>query len=385
MLSADGCAGRIRRLQAWCAETGADLAVVSQEKEICYFTGFLRQPYGWLQPRLVQLAVFARGPAVLLASATERALAERGVPGVILVAYKDYDIHSSTEVYLEEALVPFREALAARGAGMRRIAIEKRYCPVAVQECLRALFPSADFVELSEAVRGFRRLKDPDEIETLRRTAELAGRCFEAAAAAVRPGRTEMDVYADCGAAYARALGAYVTFSGDFVSGQNAVKVGGPPSDKRLEPGEIMILDLWLDPFGYWSDSARTYAVGGKARRELRELYDLSIEAQAAGERALRPGAPAVEAYQAMRRSFDSHGMAGHFTTHGGHGVGLSPHEAPLLIPASSERLEAGMVVTLEPGLYVTGLGGARCEDNYLITSAGCERITRYERRIGWS
>ncbi len=381
MLTREGCKARTDRLSEYCRQIGADLALISNEKEVYYFCGFLRRPYGWLLSRFAHLAVDARGSSLLLCSRTEKGPTEDYYAREI-ASYVDYDIHASTEVYLESALDVFKRALSRLVPRARKVAIEKRYCPVAMRDMLLELYPDASLVDASDAILSMRAVKDQDEIATLRRTTELCGRCFAAAAEAIRPGRTERNIYADCGAAYATAVKDYITFAGDFVAGENAVQVGGKPTDKVLEKGELMILDLWIDPFGYWADNARTFVVGGESTRDRAMLYDLSIEAISAGERALFPGVKASEVYEAMMHSFESHGMGKYNISHGGHGIGLSPHEAPLIIPANDKKLEAGMVCTLEPGLYIAGIGAARCEDSYLITTHGPERLCTFPRKF---
>jgi Xaa-Pro aminopeptidase len=382
MLSREGCLKRTARLRDWCQAQGVDLAVISNEREIYYFSNFLRKPFGWLSTRLAFWGCSAAG-SFLVCSQSERRTADSAVADHLLT-YRDYDIDSTTQTFLEHALPSLREALTGLGGAVRRIALEKRYAQVAVLETLQQMYPGASFVDASDVLLAMRKKKDPDEVEVLRRTAGLSGFCYQTAGEAIAPGRRDIDIYAACYEAYVRTMGEYVTFAGDFLAGEDTLKVTGGPSGRLLETGQTMILDLWLDPYGYWVDNARTFIVGPQPNRDQERIYDLAIEAQAHGEQLLRPGVRGREVYQGMRQVYAEHGLAEHFPGHAGHGLGLSPHEGPLFIPASDDLLEEGDVVALEPGLYVPGIGGVRCEDNYLVTRAGPQRLTDFERKIRW-
>ncbi len=382
MLTREGCGERLRRLTGWMQARRLDLVLISERKELLYYANFLRQPYGWLTTRVEQLAVFADGHSLLLCSENERPFAADS-PASRVVTYRDYDLANTTQTFLEHALVPFRDALAAAGRKVRRIGVEKRCLPLLLHEMLLELYPGAETADVAADLLAFRRVKDGDEIEALRRTISISEELYRTAAQRIRPGMSEVDLYAELSAAYARRVGTWATFSGDVVAGENAAKTGGPPGAKVLEEGEAVLLDLWIDPEGYWSDNARTIPVG-RPRAEIRRLHDLTLKALERGERALLPGARGAEVYAEVRAAFEAEGLERFFTLHAGHGLGLSPHEAPLLIPASGDVLEEGMVCTLEPGLYVPGTGGVRCEDNYVIRAGRPERLTRFERRIGW-
>ena len=383
MLSEKGCRQRTARLLEWCRVGGVDLALISNEREVFYFSNFLRKPFGWLTTRLAIWGCFAGGETFLVCSESERRSTRTAVADH-LAAYKDYDIEGTTQTFLEHALPALRDALKRSSRPVRRIALENRYAQVAVRDALGEMYPQASFVDVAETVLGMRKRKDPDEVEELRRTADLSGFCYMTAGEAIAPGRRDIDIYAACYEAYVRKMGEYVTFAGDFLAGEDSVKVTGGPSGRLLESGQTMILDLWIDPYGYWMDNARTFAVGQRPSRDQERLYDLAIAAIRHGEKCLKPGVKGGEIYHEVRGVFEKEGLEAHFPGHAGHGVGLSPHEAPLFIPASNDPVEEGDVVTLEPGLYVPGIGGVRCEDNYLITGGGPQLLSSFERKIRW-
>ncbi|QJX00783.1 M24 family metallopeptidase [Frigoriglobus tundricola] len=228
------------------------------------------------------------------------------------------------------------------------------------------------FAILSE----MRRRKDPDEIALLKT-------CMNACAAGhawgrvnIRPGVTELEVYAGVATAVYAALGRWAVVYGDFTVSPGSTKRGGPPTPHVLEAGELFILDYSVVVQGYRSDFTNTLCIGGRPTPQQQQLMDRSLRALAAGAQELRAGVPCQRAYDAMRTAFGD--MADSFTTHGGHGLGLAHPEPPYIVRHSTETLVAGDVVTLEPGLYVDGVGGLRIEHNFLITDTGYEQLSHH-------
>jgi hypothetical protein len=225
---------------------------------------------------------------------------------------------------------------------------------------------------------ALRRQKDPDEVDLLRRCMRAGEAGHAWAREHVQPGMTELDVYCGVSAACTRAAGQAVIVYGDFAVSPGPERRGGPPTDRVIEPGDLLILDFSVVIGGYRGDFTNTLAVGRQPTPDQRRLFELCAAAMAAGERELRAGMPCRDVYSAVRGVFERAGVAEHFPHHAGHGLGLAHPEAPYLVPGSEEVLLAGDVVTLEPGLYVPGAGGLRIEHNYLVTDAGYERLSNH-------
>jgi hypothetical protein len=223
-----------------------------------------------------------------------------------------------------------------------------------------------------------RRRKDPDEVALLRRCMEATEAGHAWARANVQPGMTELDVYCGVSTACAKAAGHAVVVYGDFAVSSGPERRGGPPTSRVLEPGDMLILDYSVVIGGYRSDFTNTLVVGREPTADQRRLYDLCMQAMAAGEQELRAGAACRTVYDAVRGAFEKAGLAEHFPHHAGHGLGLTHPEAPFIVRHATETLLAGDVVTLEPGLYVSGVGGIRIEHNYLITEQGYERLSNH-------
>ena len=198
------------------------------------------------------------------------------------------------------------------------------------------------------------------------------------ARANVKPGMTELDVYCGVNTACIRAAGQPVIVYGDFAVSPGPERRGGPPTDRVLEPGDMLILDFSVVIGGYRSDFTNTLVVGREPTADQHRLYDLAWARWRPGRRSCGRAPRCLTVYEAVRGVFERAGVAEHFPHHAGHGLGLTHPEAPYLVRHADETLLAGDVVTLEPGLYVPGVGGIRIEHNYLITDAGYERLSNH-------
>ncbi len=227
-------------------------------------------------------------------------------------------------------------------------------------------------------VAQMRRQKDPDEMDTLRRCMRATEAGHAWARAHVQPGMTELEVYCGINSACIQAAGQAVIVYGDFAVSPGPERRGGPPTERVLASGDLLILDYSVVMDGYRSDFTNTLVVGGQPNADQKRLVDLSIEAMAAGEKQLRAGARCLAVYQAVRGVFEKAGVAEYFPHHAGHGLGLTHPEAPFFVRHATETVLAGDVVTLEPGLYIPGQGGLRIEHNYLITETGYERLSNH-------
>jgi Xaa-Pro aminopeptidase len=223
-----------------------------------------------------------------------------------------------------------------------------------------------------------RRRKDPDEVAVLRQCMRAGEAGHAWARANVKPGMTELDVYSGVYSACVHAAGRPVIVYGDFAVSPGSKRRGGGPTDRVIEPGDMLILDYSVVLFGYRSDFTNTLVVGKEPTADQERLYRLCMEAMAAGEKELHAGAACLTVYDAVEAVFEKAGVAASFNHHAGHGLGLSHPEAPFLVRHATETLLAGDVVTLEPGLYIDGIGGIRIEHNYLITERGYERLSNH-------
>jgi Xaa-Pro aminopeptidase len=218
-----------------------------------------------------------------------------------------------------------------------------------------------------------RRKKDPDELALMRRANDANRAMYELAREIVQPGINELEVYNELHAVAVRTLGEPLTYFGqDFRCGAR----GGLPRNRAIEAGELYILDLGVGFRGYYSDNARTLAVGGQPSAEQQRAWAAVHSVFAYVEQTVRPGTSCRTLYESVREQLALF-EPWVFNHHLGHGVGLAAHEGPHLNPHWDEVFAEGEVIAVEPGLYHDDLqSGVRLEQNYLVTAAGVELLT---------
>lgn len=233
-----------------------------------------------------------------------------------------------------------------------------------------------------ETLADLRRSKDPDEIAILKQCMRATEAGHAWALKNIRAGMTELDVYCGVAKACQETAGQPAIVYGDFAVSPGPARRGGPPTNHVLADGEMFILDYSVILWGYRSDFTNTIVVGGKPNADQKRLYDLCVSAMQAGERELRANAACLTVYRAVNAVFAKEGLAESFPHHAGHGLGLTHPENPYIVRTANETMRTGDVVTLEPGLYVEGIGGIRIEHNYRITEGGHERLSNHEIRL---
>jgi len=262
-----------------------------------------------------------------------------------------------------------------------RIGFEAEHTSVASWSEIKELVQPASTVQTAHVVEDLRLIKDADEIVILREAARVADVAFEAALAAVRPGMAERDIAAIIEAEI-RAQGGSGTSFDSVASGIRSALPHGIASDKLIEKGDMVTIDMGAKFDGYCSDMTRTVCVGPASNRH-KEIYALTLEAQVTASAALRPGLACKAADAIARRVIDDAGFKENFGHGLGHGVGMDIHEQPRLSKLGTGKLAAGMIVTSEPGIYIPDWGGVRIEDMLLITAEGAEILTGVEKPGG--
>lgn len=262
----------------------------------------------------------------------------------------------------------------ARGRELRRIGFESDGLTYKQYDELATALRPAELVPVP-GVDRLRWIKDADELAQIRKAVAIADAGFAHIQAYLRPGIQEREVALEL-EFYMRRQGAdKEAFETIVASGVRSSLPHGRASEKTLGGGEFVTLDFGAVVRGYHSDCTRTVVLGDASPRQ-REIYDLVLAAQRAALSAIRPGASARDVDALARQVIVEAGHGDHFGHGLGHGVGLAIHEGPTLSPREDTTLEAGMVVTVEPGVYLPGWGGVRIEDLVVITPGGCDDLT---------
>jgi Xaa-Pro aminopeptidase len=341
-------ARRRARLAERLGDGGFDAALITRLANVRYLSGF------------------TGSNGALLVTPDAAALATDG-------RYEEQSAAEAPDVerVIDRNTVPALAALAA-ARGLRRVAIETHDVTLDLREELAAAAPALDLTSLGAAVEELRAVKDADEVALIGECCAIADAALAGLLDSLRPGRAEREIAADLEGRM-RALGADGPSFGTIVaSGPNSAIPHHHPTDRELAAGELLKLDFGALRAGYHSDMTRTVVLGPAADWQ-RELYALVDAAAAAGRAAVSDGATAPDVDSAARSVIEQAGQGERFMHGLGHGVGLDVQERPWLGQSSDDELAAGMVLTVEPGVYLPGRGGVRIEDILVVPSAGAE------------
>ncbi|MEZ0348445.1 MAG: Xaa-Pro peptidase family protein [Thermus sp.] len=334
------------------APLGLDALYITRPENVRYLSGFSH-------PEDAQVLIAEEGAFLLTDPRYPEAERESRIPAKILR----------------------REEKEALLQGLRgRVGFEAEHLPYAALERLRELSP-AEWVPTKGVVERLRLKKTPEEVVAIQRAQALAEEALAHALSLLKPGVEEREIALELEFFLRRRGAEGVAFSPIVASGVRGALPHAGASEKRLEAGELVTLDLGAKVAGYHSDMTRTFALG-KVEGELKRAFQAVLSALEKTLEALGPGRTGKEIDALAREELRRFDLDRYFVHSLGHGVGLAVHEGPALSPYTEEVLEPGMVVTVEPGVYLPGVGGVRIEELALITEDGIELLSRYPR--GW-
>jgi Xaa-Pro aminopeptidase len=265
------------------------------------------------------------------------------------------------------------------GKSFRRLGVEESHVTLGRFKQLKKRFPKARLVPTKDLVLKLRRTKEPVEVETIAEAQSVTDRVFANTLKMVKPGVRERDLALEIEFQFRRH--GEVAFDSIVASGPNAAKPHAGFSDRKLRKGDALTFDIGCRLHGYCSDMTRTVFVG-KAPADLRKVYEIVYEAQRRALDTIKPGIAAKAADAAARDYITEKGYGRQFGHGLGHGVGIEVHETPALAATSKETLAPADVVTVEPGIYLPGVGGVRIEDMVLVTKTGYRNLTGSDKAL---
>lgn len=341
--------------QALLQSKNLDAVVVSSLTNIRYYTGFTGSN--------ALLLVTPKGSILYTDPRyTAQASAESNCP---------------VEVVSGPLLKPLSVALKRRR--VKRIGFEDTAISYALFRGLEGL---GEMVGVGNAVESPRWVKSAVEIETIRKSVALNSSALERAMKRFKVGMRETELAAEIDYQM-RKLGAEGTaFETIIASGAHSALPHAKPRPVKIERGGYLLIDMGASYRGYMSDMTRTYGVGEVPRKAVR-IYKAVLEAELAAIDAVRPGKSAEQIHAVAVQVLKGHGLDSYFIHSTGHGLGLEIHEAPRLGKNDKTELQAGMTITIEPGVYIEGFGGVRIEDTVLVTETGVEVLTSTPK--GWT
>jgi Xaa-Pro aminopeptidase len=270
----------------------------------------------------------------------------------------------------------------SRRTGSFKVGVESDHMTVAARSLLSGILPSN--VRLRPApplVEQARMVKDEEEIACIRSAVILGASLFDRVLEIIRPGVREAEVAAEMEYAARKAGAQTMSFETIIASGERSALPHGRASQSAIPGQAFVVCDFGVILSGYCSDMTRTVYVG-RPSAEARGVYQSVKQAQQAAVDAVRPGISVGEVDRAARKSLQKSGLVKYFTHSTGHGVGLEIHEAPRVAVGQTEILRPGMVITIEPGVYVPGTWGVRIEDMVVVTEHGCEVLTPTSKEL---
>ncbi len=360
---------RLEKTKQAIKTAGLDAIVLNPGQTLSYVSGLNFH----LMERPTLMFFTASGEPLLILAELERLKAEK-------LEYK-----TTTLAYGENPASwneTFEKAIKTLGLDGQKIGIEPRCLRLLEYEYIRSAAPNATFPDASEALASLRICKDASEIAHMRKAVEIAQNALEAALKSVKIGMTEKELAAELLVQLLRhGSSPEMPFSPIVSSGPNSANPHASPSDRKLQVGDLLVIDWGAGYEGYISDLTRTFAIG-KVDAEYEKIHQIVQQANAAGRAAGKPGAPCSAVDVAARTVIEQAGYGQYFTHRTGHGIGMEGHEEPYMRGDNQKLLQVGMAYTVEPGIYLPGRNGVRIEDNMIVTEIGCESLSNMPREI---
>ena len=358
-------AQRVSALRERLSAGGWEAALLTSPAAICYLTGFRTDP----MERFLGLWVAAGRQAVLLVPQLDEGKADSAAAGLRKVVVPD-------EWSPQEAL---RQAC---GTCSSRLGVDKRALSWHLAEQLQSLWPDAALGDIGPVIRRMMGSKSREEADCVRQAARVADRALEAALGAFREGMREWELAEEIVRQIRRAGGEGPAFGPTVVSGRKTALPHAQTGDEPIRAGDLLIVDMGVTCRHYASDMTRTFLVGAGNAEQTR-LYETVLEANRRAVDAVRPGVPLADIDAAARRVIEASGCGRHFIHRVGHGLGMDIHEEPSIHGRNRDVVLPGMLFTVEPGIYVPGVGGVRIEDDVYVRDSGeTELLTAFPREL---
>ncbi len=360
---------RLEQLRTALDQARLDAVALNPGPTLTYLTGL---HFGLMERPVVLLVAQGQEPVIVLP--------ELELPKVSLFPYQVKAFAFDENPADWDAV--FRRALTSLGLDGKRIGVEPRQMRLLEFWHVHAGAPEAEFPDASAALASLRLRKDESEIEAIRRAVRIAQDALEATVPLMKIGATEKEIASALGVELLKhGSESELPFPAIVSSGPNSANPHASPSDRKLQRGDLLVVDWGARFDGYVSDLTRTFAVG-EVEAEFKQIAGIVLKANEAGRAAGRPGVPCANVDKASRGVIDAAGYGRYFTHRTGHGIGMEDHEEPYMRGDNMQMLYPGMAFTVEPGIYLPERGGVRIEDNVIVTKEGVEVLSDMPRAL---
>ncbi len=360
---------RLDKLTASLLNSGLDAVALNPGPTLTYLTNL---HFHLMERPVVLLVAAGQEPALILP--------ELEMPKVSMLPYPAQAFAYGENPSEWEAA--FRKAAQALGLNGKRIGVEPRQMRLLEFRYIKAGAPESEFPDASNVLAGLRLRKDEAEVEAMRRAVRIAQQALEATLLQIKIGMSERELSSELVVQLLRhGSDSELPFAPIVSGGPNSANPHASPSGRKLQAGDLLVVDWGATYNGYISDLTRTFAVG-EVEAEYHKIHKIVQEANAAGRAAGGPGVPCAQVDKAARAVIEAAGYGKYFTHRTGHGIGMEGHEDPYMRGDNLQLLESGMAYTVEPGIYLPERNGVRIEDNMVITETGAECLSDMPREI---
>lgn len=357
---------RRSQLKAYLTNNDIGTAMISSPANVYYYTGFNSDPH----ERFMALVIDTNtDETILFVPALDKD-----------AAIQDSDIAKITPISDQEE--PFEVVKNTIGGMAKSVGIEAKVLSYYRYNSLLAFFPQIEVVDVQPFINIQRMKKSKEEITYLRKAIEIIEKVLAEGIKKVKIGMTEAELTAEL-EFLMRKFGADApSFSTIVLTGEKAALPHGSPGERKIQKGDYLLIDFGVVKDGYCSDTTRTFIIG-EASDEQKKIYDIVLQSNQAGINAVQAGVPLKTFDIAARNVIIDNGYGEYFNNRVGHGLGIEVHEEPSVHQNNEQIAEAGLVFTIEPGIYIPGHGGVRIEDTVYINAEGkAEVLSSFPREL---
>ncbi|AJS59737.1 M24 family metallopeptidase [Paenibacillus sp. IHBB 10380] len=355
---------RLTQLDSTMQQQGLDSLLITDPKHVYYLTGFASDPH----ERFLGLTLTRGEEPVLIVPALDEEAAHAASSVQHIVSHTDTD---NPYLLLQQHL---------KGS-IHSLGIEKDQLTVAKFELLQRFLQVQSYQDVGPLLRDIRVLKTPEELVRMKHAIHLIEEVLRQGLTQVKVGVTEIELVAELEYLMKKLGADGPSFQTMVLSGPNTALPHGSAGTRKIQDGDLLMFDMGVFANGYASDITRTFAIGDISQ-ELTTIYNTVLEANLQGIQAIKPGVTLASIDQAARNVINLAGYGPQFMHRLGHGLGMDVHEYPSVHGSNQDLVQAGMVFTVEPGVYVSGLGGVRIEDDIVVTKEGVEVLTSFPKEL---
>jgi len=359
---------RLQRLTEQIVAHGLDGLALMPGPNMLYVSGIAAH----LSERPILLFIPADDdPAIIIPSLEAMKARAAGIPEERIFAWDDAEGYHGA----------FQQACAHLELADYMLGVEALHMRVLELQLLQRYAPGLQVAHAEAALSALRSVKDADEVAAMEKAIAIAEKALKRIIPRIKVGLNERQIAAMLTQELLASGAESIAFGPIVAGGPNSAIPHAVPGNRTIRPGDLLIIDWGIYADGYPSDITRTLAVG-EIDDELRHIFDVVNEANAAARKAVRPGVTGRAVDRAARDVIEAAGYGDYFIHRTGHGLGLEIHESPDMSPVNTQPIAPGNVFTIEPGIYLPGRGGVRIEDNILATPDGSRTLTTFTHEL---